>query len=368
MHTALEAANRGLTQLATRPVTAVPTDLAEDQRSTRAHDLAVGMPFGRFTYRCAGNYHRIADCDPGANQTWRVRRMRILVLGATGYVGGAAARALAARGHKVVGLTRSDESASRLEAAGYAVARGDLADGASIAAAAAGADGVVNAGFDRANIAETLQTSIGALLGALTGTGKPLVHCAGSLIFGDTADRVVAETEKRTPPDWATWAPLEDAILAAKDQGIRSVLVRSPFLYGNGGGNFLPAFIGASRARGVGVHVGDGTNRWSATHIDDVGTLIASAVEMAKAGSIFVPASGQVPSFGEIAVSISRLIGAGGQTASWPVHEAAAVMGDWVYAIVANQQFSTRAGELLGWKPAGPAIFDDIERGSYAKT
>lgn len=36
------------------------------------------------------------------------------------------------------------------------------------------------------------------------------------------------------------------------------------------------------------------------------------------------------------------------------------------YGIVLNQQFSTRARELLGWEPTGPAIFDDIERGSYA--
>jgi len=292
--------------------------------------------------------------------------MRILVLGATGYVGGASARALKARGHTVVGLARSAEAAARCEAAGFDVARGDMADGSSIAAAASAADGVVNAGFDRANIAETLQATAFALLGALEGTGKPLVHCGGSLIYGDTGDQIVAETEERTPPVWATWAPLEAAILGAKGRGVRSVVVRSPFIYGRGGGNFLPAFIAASRARGVGVHVGDGANRWSATHIDDVGSLVAGAVERAEAGSVFVPASGQTPSFGEIAESISRLIGAEGRTASWPVHEAAAVMGDWAYAIVANQRFSTRAGELLGWEPTGPAIFDDIERGSYA--
>ncbi|MEO6207543.1 MAG: hypothetical protein ABIP77_06280 [Candidatus Limnocylindrales bacterium] len=40
-------------------------------------------------------------------------------------------------------------------------------------------------------------------------------------------------------------------------------------------------------------------------------------------------------------------------------------MGDWAYGIVLNQRFSTRAGDLLGWQPAGPSIFDEIERGSY---
>jgi nucleoside-diphosphate-sugar epimerase len=292
--------------------------------------------------------------------------MRVLVLGATGYVGGSAARALQARGHDVVGLARSDDSASRLEAAGYAAVRGNLTDATSIAAAVREADGVVSAGFDRQNIGPAMQASIFALLDALEGSGKPLVSCAGSLIYGDTGDRVVAETERPAPPQWATWAPLEDAVLAARDKGIRSVLVRSPFLYGRGGGNFLPAFIGASRQRGVGIYVGEGLNRWSATHVDDVGSLVAAAVERAEPGSVFVPASGQEPSFREIGASISRLLGAGDRTETWPVQEAAAAMGDWAYGIVVNQRFSTRARELLGWEPAGPAIFDEIERGSYS--
>jgi NAD(P)-dependent dehydrogenase (short-subunit alcohol dehydrogenase family) len=51
----------------------------------------------------------------------------------------------------------------------------------------------------------------------------------------------------------------------------------------------------------------------------------------------------------------------------WPVHEAAAAMGDWAYGIVMNQRFSTRAGDLLGWEPKGARIADDIEHGSYAQ-
>lgn len=291
--------------------------------------------------------------------------MRVLVLGATGYIGGASARALQARGHSVVGLARSDDAAHRLETQGFGVARGDLTDGASIAAAAAGADGVINAGFDRANIAEAMQATVFTLLSTLEGTGKPLVHVGGTLIYGDTGDEVVEESARRPPPPFVTWAPVEDAILAAADKGIRSIIVRSPFLYGHGGGAMLPGFIEASRQWGAGIHIGDGDNRWSATHIDDVGSLIATAVERAEGGSVFVPASGQEPSLKEIAESISRLIGADGRTQAWPVHEAAAAMGDWAYGIVLNQRFSTQAAELLGWQPSGPTIFDDIEHGSY---
>lgn len=291
--------------------------------------------------------------------------MRILVLGATGYIGSASARALQARGHSVVGLARSDDGAQRLEAQGFGVVRGDLTGGASIAAAAADVDGVVNAGFDRVNIADAMQTTVFSLLSALEGSGKALVHVGGTLIYGDTGDEVVEETARRTPPAFVTWAPLEDAILSAVGKGIRSVVVRSPLLYGHGGGAMLPGFIQASRQWGIGIHIGDGDNRWSATHIDDVGALIAGALERAEGGSVVVPASGQEPSLKEIAESISRLIGAEGRTRAWPVHEAAAAMGDWAYGIVLNQRFSTRASELLDWEPVGPSLFHEIEHGSY---
>ena len=59
----------------------------------------------------------------GPERIRRSCRMRVLVLGTTGYVGGASARALTARGHPVSGLACSAEAAERLEAARFDVTR-----------------------------------------------------------------------------------------------------------------------------------------------------------------------------------------------------------------------------------------------------
>ncbi|BCH03233.1 NmrA family NAD(P)-binding protein [Mesorhizobium loti] len=66
----------------------------------------------------------------------------ILVTGATGQQGGAVARALLSRGHRVKALTRKPDSdaARQLVAAGAEVVAGDLADAASIVQAAKGVD------------------------------------------------------------------------------------------------------------------------------------------------------------------------------------------------------------------------------------
>ena len=66
----------------------------------------------------------------------------ILVTGATGQQGGAVARALLSRGHRVKALTRKPDSdaARQLVAAGAEVVAGDLADAASIVRAAKDVD------------------------------------------------------------------------------------------------------------------------------------------------------------------------------------------------------------------------------------
>lgn len=66
----------------------------------------------------------------------------VLVTGATGQQGGAVARALLARGHRVNALTRKPDSAGaqRLAAAGAVIVAGDLGDPASVTRAARDVD------------------------------------------------------------------------------------------------------------------------------------------------------------------------------------------------------------------------------------
>lgn len=94
------------------------------------------------------------------------RALHVLVTGATGQQGGATARALLQKGHKVRALTRkaSSAAAQALAQLGAELAEGALEDRAAVVAAAAGVDSafLVTTPFEAGPEAETRQGVIAA--------------------------------------------------------------------------------------------------------------------------------------------------------------------------------------------------------------
>src|SRR4051812_35536652 len=96
--------------------------------------------------------------------------MKVFCTGASGYIGGSVAAGLVAAGHRVTGLVRSPEKAEAVRARGIQPLLGSLDDGERLAQAAQAADIVVNAA------SADHMGAVAALLGAVTGSGKPFIH------------------------------------------------------------------------------------------------------------------------------------------------------------------------------------------------
>src|SRR5258708_3594172 len=116
--------------------------------------------------------------------------MKMLVTGATGFIGGAVARKLSQLGHDVVALTQSAATdAAKLRAAGMTPVVGDFANPASLAAPVTEVDAVVSL----ASIGQIEGTpesftkdrdAVAVMLKALGDSGKPFIFTSGSAIFG----------------------------------------------------------------------------------------------------------------------------------------------------------------------------------------
>ncbi|MBO7743539.1 SDR family oxidoreductase [Paenibacillus sp. MWE-103] len=273
--------------------------------------------------------------------------MRIFVTGAAGYIGTAVVSELIGAGHRVVGLTRSEQGAQVLESLGAEAVRGVIEDLDALRGCAAASDGVIHLAFnhDFANFDASLATDLRAIeaMGeGLAGSGKPLVFTAH-----------------------ANGKASEDAAFAYIEQGVRvSVVSLAPSVHGEGDKGFVPQLIRIARERGASAYVGDGANRWPAIHRLDAAVLFRLAVEAAPAGA-------RLDGVADEGIPFRDIAGVIGRRANVPVvgisrEEAQAIFG--FVGMVASLDLARSSEEtkaLLGWKPVQPGLLADLEQGHY---
>ena len=297
--------------------------------------------------------------------------MKIFCTGTSGYIGGSVAAHLLAAGHQVTGLVRSQDKADAVRARGIEPVLGTLDDAEVLAQAARAADIVVNAA------SADHKGAVVALLDALAGSGKPLIHTSGSSIIGTRAggerfDAVFDEDTPFTPsPARVARVALNELILSYRDKGCRPVIICPSLIYGQGLGAGpdsvqVPFLIRLAKNRGNAAHAGPGENIWSNVHIDDLVTLYALAIEKAPAGAFYFVENGE-NSMRELCVSINRMLGFAGPPSAMTMQEAAAEWGEGTAqdTMASNSRVRAKRAWQLGWKPTACGVIKEIEQGCY---
>jgi nucleoside-diphosphate-sugar epimerase len=293
--------------------------------------------------------------------------MRIFVTGATGFIGSAVVPELLAKGHAVTGLARSDASAARLAACGAAAHPGTLADTEALIAGATASDGVIHLGFthdgpDFFAAVEADRVAVAALVGALEGSGKPLVIASGTMMAAHA--RPATETDSPLSPT-AMRAASEILVVGAAERGVRGAVVRlSPSVHDRPQQGLVTMMIAAARQTGVSAYVGDGENRWPAVHRSDAAHLFVLALEGAAAGSVLHAVAEDGIALKAIAEAIGE--GMGVPVKSLTAEEAGGRFGFSTFAMtVDNPATSLITRETLGWTPAGPTLLEGLRSGAY---
>ncbi len=303
--------------------------------------------------------------------------MKVFVTGATGWIGTALCAELVDAGHEVVGLARSEATATALANAGYGVVRGDLANPEVLAQAAADAEGVVHLGFqhelafsgDFATAAAVDRAAVEAMGAALAGSDRPFVLASGML--GLSEGRPATERDGLVPSPEARLNPASTrsatALLALSLRGIgvrSSVLRYPPTVHGRGDHGFMATFVAIARQQGFSAYVGDGSNRWPAVHIADAARVTRLALEAAPAGSVVHAVGEEGIEFRAIAQAIGDGLGLGTRSiAAEQVMEHFSFLG--MFAGLDSPAVATDTKALLGWAPTGPGLLEDLAEGHY---
>ena len=121
-----------------------------------------------------------------------------------------------------------------------------------------------------------------------------------------------------------------------------------------------------AKSSGVPRHIGAGANVWSHVHIEDCADAFLLALERAPAGSFFYIEAGEAAMI-DTNRAIGRMLDLGEATETLPMAEALRAWGPAkAHAMSSNVRVrADKARAMLGWAPQGPALFDDIEHGSY---
>ena len=292
--------------------------------------------------------------------------MRVLLIGASGFIGGAVSLALLRAGHAVEGLVRNAAGAAAIEKAGLTARPGSLDDGPSLIRAIEPVDAAINAAdSDHA-------AGIRTILGAIEGTAKVFIHTSGISVTADRAagaagGAILDETTSFEPiPERAARRAIDLAVRDAARRGSRTVVMCCPLIYGPPAwpgreSVQLPHLVRDARAHGVARHVGAGLARWSRCHIDDVAAAYVAALAGVRPGALYYPESGET-SWGELAATIGGVLGV--PTASFSLDEAQRAWGPralWTYASNARTR-GVRIRADLGWAPKIDGLEADIRR------
>jgi dTDP-4-dehydrorhamnose reductase len=227
--------------------------------------------------------------------------MRLLVTGAAGMLGRDVVRAATAAGHEVIALARTDLDVTD---AGAVVRAVSSAHPGAVVNCAAWTD-VDGAEARETDAAAVNEAGAGNVARAGAAAGAFVVHVSTDYVFDGRKDAPYVESDPTNPLSAYGRTKLAGELEVAA-AGPRQAVVRSSWLFGAGGGNFVATMLGLAAAHDEVRVVTDqiGCPTWT-------GHLAPVLVGLAEAGApgVFHVAGAGAASWHALAVEAFRLAG-----------------------------------------------------------
>jgi len=281
--------------------------------------------------------------------------MRVLVTGASGYIGQAVAEAFRRKGHWVAGMVRAESKRRALEAREIRAFVADLKTPASYLQFAKESDVWVHCASEGGGESEALDRLTVQTLLELSRQSprvRQFLYTSGVWHYGNTGAQLVNESVAMEPSSFLTWRQdHEKAILEASDGKLRGIIIRPGCVYGGRGG-LTASWFESARKKGAAQIVGGGQNRWATIHVEDLARLYVRAAESRLSGELFNATDRSRFTVQEMAEAASRAAETGGRVSFLPAEEARKTLGLFADGLLLDQHIdSSKAVQVLKWQP-----------------
>lgn len=286
--------------------------------------------------------------------------MKVLLTGATGFLGRAVARRLAARGHALRVLARATSRTAGLPA-GAEVATGDVTDAASLREAARGCEAVMHMAAlvkiwvpDPGRFAEVNVGGLRSALAAAREAGARLVYTSSFIALGPSGEEPLDASRPHPGPPYRnayerTKAEADAVARRAAADGQDVVIVYPGVIYGPGDmteGNIVARMVADHLNGRLPALVGPCDRRWSYAFVEDVADGHALALEKGEAGERFV-LGGENATLAELFALVEEKTGQAPPRLRLPYAVASAIgLAQWLWAEATGHVPQLTQGEV----------------------
>jgi nucleoside-diphosphate-sugar epimerase len=289
--------------------------------------------------------------------------VKVLVTGASGFLGHAVCAELRERDHEVAALVRRPGSEPR----GTSAVQGDLADADALARVveSVSPDCVIHLAAeiasqrDASKIAEVNVEGTRRLLAACAGGGRPRFVFASTVVTGD-ARGAMLEEDSPLVVETAYGRSKQEGERLVRDSGLDSLIIRPSHVYGPGGW-YEQEFVKRLRQPGRFAMIGTGQNWWDVVRVEDVATAFVDAAERAPSGALYHVVDDEPIRYYDFVALTAKALGVG-RPRRIPAWLARVVAGtDPVRAVLRSARSSnTRIKRELGWQPRFPSAHEGV--------
>ncbi|KAK4052377.1 bifunctional endoribonuclease/protein kinase ire1 [Microbotryomycetes sp. JL201] len=297
--------------------------------------------------------------------------MKVLVLGATGFIGFPISTEFVRQGHTIIGVTRSAEKAKMLEANEITPVVADPADPSQWRSVIKYVDCVIDAvgGSALAETSETIRKTVAheAEQSRPEGPALSFIYCSGTWLHGDVSDPPYGSLSDLSPIDKPN--PItefrkahEQKVLATKSVSFAPNVIRPSLLYGRSGSITASWFETAKQGH---VQIkGSSEARIATCHADDAASMFVLVAEKALVvqGIIFDASNPYPESLKVILERLAKVANAQGPTFIDATNGKFLRLTTHFERAIASSDLlrPTLAKSLLGWQAKRAPMAQDI--------